>query len=317
MHVVVSAMPSPTLVQLRILLAIVDEGSLTDAAAALDVAQSTVSHALAQLENHLGERLVKRGRAGARPTALGERVAQHARVMLRLNAALLEEANRARGALQGTLRVASFRSVATHVLPDVIAAFRQRHPAARVELQSLEGEERGIERAILEGRADVGILTPPAHDRLDVREFATDDWVAIFPSGGAPSAEQASWPDLLALPFLLCNETGAPTVRDYWHRHEQTFQHVAQVEDDSVILSMVAHEFGVSILPRLAAEPLPDGVQIRQLPEPLKRKIAVVALPALSHTPLVKAFVQSLIDPVVLHSCQAVSGGFLQVGVRT
>ncbi len=272
---------SLTLAQLKIFLAALEQGNLTNAAAELELSQSAVSHALLQLERNLGGRLLERGRFGARATALGERIARQARIMLRAEAAMLEEIRLEQGNLQGIIRIASLRSIATHVLPDLIQAFKVLHPKVRFELQSGEGMAHGVENAVRSARADLGFLAAPVETDLNSHDFFRDEWVALFPKQNAPSTQQASWSSILEQPFLLCNEAGAPTIRDYFARHQQPLEKAAQVEDDSVILSMVAHGFGVSILPRLATLPLPNGVTTRALPEPLERRIVVARLPQL------------------------------------
>ena len=270
-----------TLSQVRVFLAVLEASNLTNAAAELEISQSAVSHAVAQLEQALGGRLLERGRFGARATLLGQRVAVQARIMLRAEAAMLEEARFETGALAGTVRIASLRSVATHVLPDFIQAFRQLHPNVTFELQSGEGIADGVENAVRQAKADLGFLAAPVGQALHSYDFFEDDWVALFPANRAPQKSVATWTEILELPFLLCNEAGAPTLRQFFAQHQQILEPAAQVEEDSVILSMVAHGFGVSILARLATLPLPNGVKVCALPENLMRKIVIAVRPNL------------------------------------
>ncbi|MDF3145755.1 LysR family transcriptional regulator, partial [Streptomyces sp. T21Q-yed] len=68
--------------QLRCLVAIVDEGSFTDAAIALGVSQAAVSRSLASLERNLGVRLLRRTSREVSPTGTGLRVLAYARRVL-------------------------------------------------------------------------------------------------------------------------------------------------------------------------------------------------------------------------------------------
>ena len=299
--------------QLHVFLAIIEHGSLTSAASELNLSQSAVSHALAELERNLGARLLERGRFGAKPTAVGERIARHARMMQMLEGSLHSEVKLELGELHGHLRIVSFRSVATHLLPDLVAQFGKQHPNVSFEIQSLEGLDRGVDRTLLEGRADIGVLVLPCDDGLDAQEFVRDDWMAAFPKKLAPRGKQCTWEDLERLPFLLCNEAGANAVRTYWQVHGQTMRKVAQVEDDSVILSMVAHGFGLSMLARLAMEPVPEGVVLRRLPEALERRFAAASLPALNDTPLIRAFKAFATSTKVLERCDVVKRGVLRI----
>jgi DNA-binding transcriptional LysR family regulator len=226
---------------------------------------------------------------------------------------IYSEVNLELGELRGHLRIASFRSVATHLLPDLVTQFGKQHPNVTFEIQSLEGLDRGVERTLLEGRADLGVLMLPCSPTLDALEFARDEWMAVFPKNKAPRGKQCTWTDLERLPFLLCNEAGANAVRTYWQANGQQMRKVAQVEDDSVILSMVAHGFGLSVLARLAMEPVPEGVVLRQLPEALERRFAVASVPTLNDTPLVRAFKAFITNTKMLERCDVVKRGVLQI----
>ena len=68
--------------QLRCLVAIVDEGTFTDAAIALGVSQAAASRTLASLERALGVRLLRRTSREVTATATGLRVVAHARRVL-------------------------------------------------------------------------------------------------------------------------------------------------------------------------------------------------------------------------------------------
>ncbi|MCZ4510533.1 LysR family transcriptional regulator [Streptomyces sp. ActVer] len=78
--------------QLRCLVAIVDEGTFTDAAIALGVSQAAVSRTLASLERALGVRLLRRTSREVAPTPAGLRVVAHARRVLGEVADLVQEA---------------------------------------------------------------------------------------------------------------------------------------------------------------------------------------------------------------------------------
>ncbi len=285
-------MPELTLAQLRVFLAVIQHGSLTNAASELGLSQSAISHTMAELERQLNVRLLERGRFGARTTPVGERIARHARSMQALEQSIFSDARLEHNELRGHVRVASFRSVATHLLPDVVEHFRRKHPAVTFEIQTLEGLDRGIERALQDGHADIGVLSDPVTNALETFDFAKDDWVAVFPNSKAPGSARATWEDIHALPFLLCNEAGAPTVREYFRSNQQPLEQVAQVEEDSVLLSMIGHGFGVSILARLAIEPVPSNVAVCALPVPLERRFVIAISKIALESPINRAFLE-------------------------
>jgi DNA-binding transcriptional LysR family regulator len=308
-----SRLRAPTVSQLRIFVATVETGSLTNAASELDISQSAVSHAIGELEDILGVRLLKRGRRGSLATEAGERIAVHARKALQLVDGIVQEAAYEQGKVVGTVRIASFRSAATHLLPSLITAFRREHPGVSFTVQSLEGIHMGVERAVLAGRADVGITSLPVSEELMSWEIAQDDWLALFPEDGMERPDTLTWANLKEYPFIMCNEGGAQLIREYWTKHGAVVEETDRVDDDSVVLSMVAHGLGVSVLPTLAVEPAVPGVKLHRLPEPFVRRIGVVVSPLLFSTPAVSTFIRRLQDPRYLMQCDAVRRGLLRL----
>lgn len=96
------------LAQLRALVAVVDEGGFTPAAAALELTQSGVSHAIASLERELGLSVVARSRGTVAPTSQGEVILRPAREALHHVDRIVEDSAAARGHLRGRLRIAGF-----------------------------------------------------------------------------------------------------------------------------------------------------------------------------------------------------------------
>lgn len=126
--------PAPSLAQLRALIAVADAGGFGEAAAEYGVSQSSLSEAVAKLEALAGRPLLRRTPGGTVPTEAGARVLTHARAAVQAAADALLAAQEENGGLSGTLRVASMRSAATHLLPPALAAFRARHPRVTVAL---------------------------------------------------------------------------------------------------------------------------------------------------------------------------------------
>jgi DNA-binding transcriptional LysR family regulator len=64
-------------------------------------------------------------------------VIAQSRQVLQLLEGIVKEANREKGLQGGQVRIAAFRSVATHILPSVIARFRRQFPAITVAITEL------------------------------------------------------------------------------------------------------------------------------------------------------------------------------------
>jgi DNA-binding transcriptional LysR family regulator len=278
---------------LEVLATIAQEGSFSAAAISLETSQAAVSRAIAALEEELGLPLLKRGRFGARLTQVGERVLHHAHKMLELREHIEYEVNLEKGLYAGRLRIASFRSAATHLLPPLIARFCDRFP--RVEVSLTELEPAGVEQALREGQVDLGLVPLPRSEEFNQWEIARDEYVVLLPTAAGPFSTRLSWQELARHNFVLYNYAECTTaVRDHWQRWGQTLRVAYVIKEDSTIVSMVAQGLGAAILPRLAALPIPETVQVRSLPVPLERIIGVATLAQTPHSPAVEEFLALL-----------------------
>lgn len=279
---------------LRILQMVVECSSFSTAALKLDLSQSAVSRAIAALEDELGVSLLTRGRFGAHPTLVGERVLHHAQTILEARENIDHEINLFKGLQGGRVRVASFRSAATHLLPPLIAKFCQRFP--NIEVSLTEDDPTGIEQALREGRVDIGLVPlPRASEDFDTWEIARDEFVVLLPYSLKPVPQQLSWQALSSYSFILYNYAECTSaVRNHWAQWGQSPKVAYEIKEDSTIVSMVAQGLGAAILPRLAALPIPSGIQVRSLPVPLERVIGAATVTNILQPPAVFAFLDLL-----------------------
>ena len=143
--------------QLRCLVAIVDEGTFTDAAIALGVSQAAVSRTLAGLERALGVRLLRRTSREVTPTATGLRVVERARRVLADVADLVQEA----GSGHTRLRIGyAWSAVGRHTV-----AFQRRwhtaYPGTDLHLIRVNSAFAGLG----EGACDLAVVRRPLEDR--------------------------------------------------------------------------------------------------------------------------------------------------------
>ena len=135
---------------LRCLVAIVDAGTLTDAAAQLGVSQAAVSRTLAGLETELGVRLLRRTARAVGLTAAGQRVLPRARRLLSDADQLVAEA--AGGA--ELLRIGhAWSAMGRHTL-DFQRRWAAQHPSVAVQLVRTNSATAGL----AEGACDVAVV---------------------------------------------------------------------------------------------------------------------------------------------------------------
>ncbi|MBC7969083.1 MAG: LysR family transcriptional regulator [Verrucomicrobia bacterium] len=281
--------------QLRALVAVAERGNFGEAALQLGLSQSAVSHAIATLEDMLGVVVLSRGRHGAHLTPVGDRVLTYAQQMMQSLDGMMKEANLAKGLEGGQVRIASFRSVATHILPEAIAQFRQRFPDITVRLTDHEDLPE-VEQTLREGRADIGFTYLPASEDFEVWELLQDEFVVLFPPAFKLKGKRLTWEELAHHPMIMPPETDATMLQFYAHclKFNCTLTVAYRVNTDSTIVSMVARGLGAAVLPRLSAEPIPVGVQVFSLPMPIYRVIGIAVLADALQVPAVFAFLDIL-----------------------
>src|SRR5579859_5393593 len=112
--------------QLQAFLALVDKGSFTEAANAIGLTQSAVSHALAALETELSVTLLERNRKGVLAlTLVGQKIIPHVRVLLSKVEAIEQEAKAANDEAVGKLRLGNMICLCPGLLVSVLTCFQQ------------------------------------------------------------------------------------------------------------------------------------------------------------------------------------------------
>lgn len=290
-----------SLTQLKVLVTISECGSFSDAALTLEMSQSAVSRAIATLESELDVPLLVRGRLGAKLTPVGERVIAHAQQILDLRESIEYEVNLEKALYNSRLRIASFRSAATHLLPPKIAQFQRTYP--RVEVSLDEFDPAGVEQALRAGDADLGLLPLPRSKEFTTWEIARDEYVVLLPKRSQATDKPLTWDELSYHSFILLNYAECTTaVQEHWSRWQQPLNVAYNVKEDSTIVSMVAQGLGAAILPRLAAMPIPETVESQPLPVPLERIIGVAILANVPPSPTATRFLDVLTEQSASYS---------------
>ena len=175
----------PTIKQLQYLVALQEHGHFGKAAEACYVTQSTLSAGLRELESLVGVTLVERNRRVVRFTALGDRIAEKARRVVR-EAEELGEMVRASGKpLTGELRMSVIPTIAPFLLPKILPRLRRDWPELKLYLR--EETSAAACESLNHGRADCVLLALPyaCGDVESVTLFEDRLYVA-YPGGENP-----------------------------------------------------------------------------------------------------------------------------------
>ena len=287
--------------QLEYFVAAAEHGSISAAARARHVSQPSVSTAIAQLEDTLGEALFRRQVSrGLELTPAGQRLLSRARDILALAAGIaLDEAGQQ--GLSGRLSLTCFQDLGPYFVPRLLAGFRERHPGVSVTL--FEADLANVHRALQAGKAELALTYDLGFDqRVDRWVLASLPPYALLPASH-PRANQRdiSLAELAGERLIL---EDIPQTREYFlslfwanglhptlHQYTQTFE---------MQRGLVAHGYGVALsCTRPAGDHSYDGLPIACLPlrEPVTAQRVVLArAQAVRASPLARAFVDWVVE---------------------
>ncbi|WP_454730928.1 MULTISPECIES: LysR substrate-binding domain-containing protein [Cupriavidus] len=286
--------------QLEYFVAAAEHGSISAAARARHVSQPSVSLAIAQLEETLGETLFRRQVSrGLELTPAGQQLLGRARDILALAAGL--GAGGAHGAagrgLRGQLSLTCFQDLGAYYAPRLLAGFRRRHPEVSVTL--FEADLATVHRTLAAGKAELALTYDLGFDQRIAR------WVvarlapyALLPAGHARAGQADVSLAELASERLILEDIAqtreyflslfwAHGLRPQLHQYTQTFE---------MQRGLVAHGYGVALsCTRPAGDHSYDGEPIACLPlrdAVAPQRVVLARSPAMRPSPVAEAFIQ-------------------------
>lgn len=195
-------MSSVTLLQLEYFVAAVEHGSFSAAAAALHVAQPSLSEQIRRLEGRLGVVLFVRTNRRLVLTDAGQLLLPRARTTLAAAEDVVDVVRPVRSLTGGTVSFGTFSSAHHFLLVDLVSRFRDRYPAVRVRMLGRNSAE--VADAVRDGRLEAGLVALPVDAQgIDV---TAPVWTAEVVYASADSARVAgpvSIERLATLPFIL------------------------------------------------------------------------------------------------------------------
>lgn len=284
----------------RVLLEVARLGSMTAAARALSYTQPAVSHHIARLEAEAGTPLVVRHGRGVRLTEAGAVLAEHVADVLARTQDVQERIAAIAGLRAGRVRVAAFPTAAAALLPDALAALRDRAPDVAVTLT--EAEPPRALAALRAGDADLAVVFAYPHTPPDTgagtREIALchEPVRLAVPAGHALAGAARLTPaDLADEPWAAgCERCRGHLVRVC---AEAGFApRIAFATDDHIAVQrLVARGLAVTAMPALAFDLHHEpGVALPACPDLGRRRISAL-VPDGPRPPAVTALLDELV----------------------
>lgn len=276
------------LADLRLFIHIAESPSLTQAAKRAHLSLAAVSVRIKALENQLNSRLLYRDSRGVEITPAGQKLLQHARVIMRQVDHLKHDFQEQADGDAGHIRIFANTTAVTEFMPDILAHFLSGNPGVTIDLQ--ERLTRDIVRGVLDGTTDLGIVAGPV-DAPDLQtiHFSTDRLVLVVPNGHPlQGQEKVKLVDAVRYPFITMHEgsTLVAFLRDQLERVGQRLPQRIQLYSFDSICRMVQAGVGIGVIPDSAARRYGAGTKLAvvELDEPWvvrERKLLVRDIDAL------------------------------------
>lgn len=166
------------LTDLRLFLTVVERGSLTQGAQAMNLALASASERISGMEATLGVKLLERARRGVSTTPAGDALLRHARLILRQTEQMRGELRAYAKGVKGRIRLLSNTAALAVFLPMELRRFLVTYPDLSVDIEERTSTE--IVLAIAEGRADLGLVADTADlSTLQTHLIAQDQLVVV------------------------------------------------------------------------------------------------------------------------------------------
>lgn len=252
--------------QIAYFVGVVDAGSFSRAAVALNLAQPSVSRQIALLEADLGQRLLERTGRGVVLTEAGEVLLPHARAMLEAAHLARTQVHELGAHPSGRVVVGLPPRVALGLGVPLIQRFRSRFPQAVIAVQ--EGLSLSLRESMIAGRIDVALLFDPAPTPLLHYETLQHEPLVLVAPAGSRLPRRATLASLAGYPMILPSAPNA--IRSLVHaalrpRHIE-LDVVAEVGAVHTVLTLVARGAGCTILPTSALALTPEAARLPTTP---------------------------------------------------
>lgn len=298
-----------TLRQLRAFVALVRTGSFTQAADSLHVTQSALSGLIKELESGVGVKLVDRHTRRMELTEIGRGFYPLVDKVIQDLDSVLDGIDNLKALKKGMVRIAAPQLMACTLLPEVIAAYRARHP--EIQLRLVDCAVESVLSRVASGEVDLGIGPERGADP-EITEHALFEmpFMVVYPhKHPLDKLKRLTWNDAMQFPVITLQGQFAERLALDLHGafRDLSLNPSNEVAFMSTALGMVSAGLGVTAcLPYAASLVKLYKLQMRKLHEPeLNRQFMVYTRAHSSPSPATASFIEFLFEFVATHDWEA------------
>lgn len=282
----------------RYFLAVAQERNFTRAAERLNVAQSPLSQQIRKLEREIGVALFDRTTRSVTLTYAGQVFYDRTANLLAASEDAIDAARAADQGELGRLSVGFTGSATYELLPTLVRAYADRHPDVTLEVHCDMVTPRQVE-GLLDGSLAVAVLRPPVTVPGIAVETIRREPVVVLLSSRHPAAVRREI-DLESLSkewFVSYPKNPPSTMYSITHAACEASGFLPRIRqvvaDSSALVSLVAADMGVALVPASLRHLRINGVTFRPLRSPRITTGLALAYPEADVNPLVRRFLET------------------------
>ncbi|CAG9202658.1 ModE molybdate transport repressor domain-containing protein [Paraburkholderia sabiae] len=235
----------------RLVLAIVDEGSISRAADKLGLAVAAASRRVSDLEEQLGAKLFRRVPHGVEVTESGDKLLRYIRQIDTLVDRLAGDAQALVQGLEGRIIIGAPKAVVIEFLAGDIAGIQRQYPG--ISLKVVEENSKIIQQMLRDKVIDIGIYEKKS-GFLDLAQlpYRQDRLVLVYsPAHFSFADAPVSIDDLLDMPLVSLGKGSAilSAVQRAYRSRGRQFTNDFSVNGFDTMLAFVRHGLGVGLMP--------------------------------------------------------------------
>jgi DNA-binding transcriptional LysR family regulator len=235
--------------QLRSLVTVSDVGSLSRAAAILNLTQSAISKHIKSVECELGIRFFERSSSGMALTPQGRDLLQLAsHTLLSMDRLAIRAASLA-GEVQGTLRIGTIVDLESIHLRQLLSEIRSRYPAIDIRLE--HGMSGSVLSRVNAGALDAGFFLGQVSEAGVDHMLLSDQYYVVAAAASWQSKFQyANWSDLTVLPWVRTSNESSQTrlLRDIEKIHGAVARTTIEVDHESLLIEVIGSGAGLGLI---------------------------------------------------------------------
>lgn len=239
--------------QLYYFVALAQAEHYTQAAETLAIAQPTLSHAIALLEEELGAKLFEKRGRNVVLTKSGRLFWEYASESLQILEAGIKKTKAMNGENSGMIDLAFIYTLGIEFLPKLVREFYQENPGLDVQFRFTVGNTQEIIKGLKEEKYDLAFCSRKEKEKNVLFLPVAEEKLVVVVAKEHPLAakDEIDLSETEPYPQIFFTKSSGlrPTIEKLFQTAEVVPQIAYEIEEDSAMAGLAAKNFGIAVMP--------------------------------------------------------------------